>query len=114
MARRGPKHIKLDVEQITQLAAIGCTVHEIATLIGVSPDTLERNYAADISKGREQGKMSLRRKAFTMSQSGNVPMTIFLLKNLCGMSDKVDYSGEANPHKEDYTRPQSMKAIENL
>ena len=114
MAKRGPKNIKLDINQLSQLAAIGCTMIDISNIIGVSVDTLERKYADVIKKGKEQGKMSLRRKAFSMSQEGSVPMTIFLLKNLCGMTDKVDHTGEANPHREDYARPGSMQAIKDL
>jgi hypothetical protein len=78
---------QVDERQIESLVGIGCTVAEIAASCGVSKDTLERNYAALIEKGREHAKCSLRRMQFKSAESGNVTMQIWLGKQLLGQKD---------------------------
>ena len=39
-------------------------------------------------------RLSIVRKAIGMAESGNVPMLIFCLKNLCGWRDKHEVSGD--------------------
>jgi transcriptional regulator with XRE-family HTH domain len=78
---------QVDEKQIEMLAGFGCTVAEIAGALGVSKDTLERNYAARIEKGREQAKISLRRMQFKSAEAGNVTMQIWLGKQLLGQKD---------------------------
>jgi hypothetical protein len=78
---------QVDEQQIESLAGIGCTIAEIAAVSGVSKDTLERNYAALIEKGREHAKSSLRRMQFKSAEAGNVTMQIWLGKQLLGQKD---------------------------
>ena len=60
----GRPRAKIDPEQVRKLAAIDCTIAEIAAVVGCSRDTLERRCRAELNDGREQGKASLRRKQF--------------------------------------------------
>lgn len=91
MAR--PK-LEINESQVESLAAINCTMDEIASVIGCSKDTLERRFAAVIKKGRENGKSSLRRKMWELAQKGNVTMCIWLSKQLLGYTDKVEQKNE--------------------
>ena len=52
----GRPRIKLDIEILKNLASIGCPTYEIASVLGVSARTLERNYAEIIDTHREVGK----------------------------------------------------------
>jgi hypothetical protein len=56
----------------------------------VSKDTLERNYAALIQKGKEEGKASLRRTQYLAAQKGNVTMMIWLGKQLLGQKERAE------------------------
>src|SRR5688500_14810065 len=84
---------EVDPAVVERTAAIGCTVAEIAVVLGVSKDTLERRFAAAIEKGRERGKRSLRRMQWKTAKSGNPTMQIWLGKQLLGQADKVSHMG---------------------
>lgn len=93
MAR--PK-IKIDEDQLLKLAAMHCTNVEIAAFFDVSKDTIERNYAAILAKGREQGKIKLRRLQWTSAEKGNVVMQIWLGKQYLGQTDKNEIQSTEN------------------
>lgn len=61
----------------------------MASVLGCSADTLERNYAAIIKEGRDSGKMSLKRKQYEVAMSGNVTMLIWLGKIQLGQVEQV-------------------------
>lgn len=87
MAR--PK-IEIDAEQVEKLAAIGCKVEEMADFFGCSRDTLERRFAAEITKGRANVRISLRRMQIEAAKRGNVVMQIWLGKQILGQRDKEE------------------------
>lgn len=91
MAR--PK-IQLDYDLIKRLSLIQCTQKEIASVLGVSVDTLQRDeeFCGIYKKGQEEGKMSLRRLQWKAAQSGNVTMLIWLGKQYLGQTDKQEIS----------------------
>jgi hypothetical protein len=70
----GRPELELDEDQIRQLAAIQCSMTEIAAIVKCartgrhpSVSTLERRFAEVIEKGRHEGKMSLKRTQFTVA-----------------------------------------------
>lgn len=80
----------LDPEIIKNLAAINCTMEEIASVMGCSKDTIERRFAAIVKEGRDTGKVSLRREMWkAVKEKGNITMMIWLSKQLLGYTDKV-------------------------
>jgi hypothetical protein len=86
---RPKKEIVLDLLAIEGLARIHCTVAEMASVLGVSKDTIERNpeLMAAIQKGRDTGLFSLRRKQFELAEKGDRTMLIWLGKQLLGQHD---------------------------
>jgi hypothetical protein len=88
--------LQLDEALIERLAAIHCPLVEIAAALNCSVDTLERNYAALIDKGRQKGKQTLRRIQWDAAQKGNVVMMIWLGKQLLGQSDKLESKVETS------------------
>jgi hypothetical protein len=90
-AGRPRKKILISPERFaTALAEKQCTNIEIASKLGISVDTLTRNYAEFLDKGRQSGKIKLRQAMFVSALvKGNVVAQIFLAKNILGMSDKT-------------------------
>jgi AraC-like DNA-binding protein len=94
MAR--PKKV-VDAEQVRQLAAIQCSVEEIGAVVGCSPDTLQRRFAAVIKEGRENGKSSLKKAQFKAALAGNTSMLIWLGKVVLGQKETQVFEGNAIP-----------------
>jgi len=62
-------------------------------VLGVSPDTITRNYAEPYKRGIATLKQSLRRKQVNLALRGNVTMLIWLGKQWLDQSDKREVSG---------------------
>lgn len=101
----------IDPKQIEQLAAINCSIAEIAAVLDCDPRTLERRFAVAIKKGRDVGKSSLKRKMWEIAMKGNVTMCIFLSKQMLGYADKVEtVANDMDGKREEYKRPDSMRS----
>ena len=87
MAR--PKAI-VDESEVEKLAAMFCTTEEIASFFNVDKRTIERRFAAAIARGRNKGKISLKRKQYLVAMDGNVQMLIWLGKQYLGQRDATD------------------------
>lgn len=87
---RPTKEPDVDANVMERLAAICCTMTEIAAVTGLSVDTLERRFAVPIKRGREVGKATLRREQYRLAMNGNPTMLIWLGKQLLGQSDKTE------------------------
>lgn len=86
----GRPKIELNADQVLELAKLQCTYKEMAAFFSCSVDTLERNFADIIDKGKELGKTSLRRAQFRAALGGNVTMQIWLGKQMLGQSEKIE------------------------
>lgn len=80
----------VDAEDVEKLAVLMCTMEEIAAHFNVSVDTLERNFADVIKRGRERGKESLRRMQWKSAMDGNVTMQIWLGKQILKQKEPKD------------------------
>ena len=94
---RPPTRKPVDRELIYKLAAIHCTNKEIASVVGIHIDSLQRHYRDLLTAGRENGKSKLRRRMWEEAMRGNVTMMIWLSKNYLGMTDSVLVSDEKRP-----------------
>lgn len=91
---------EVDEEKLELLASFGLTTREIAAVLDVSPDTIERNYAETLAWGVNKCRASLKRKQWEMAMAGNVTMLIWLGKQMLGQKDRVDYgvgAGDGGP-----------------
>jgi hypothetical protein len=83
---RPPKPI--DLKLVEDLARIHCTETEIASVLGFTPEGFRKRKRRQpalvgvIEKGREAGRMSLRRLQWQSASKGNVVMQIWLGKQL--------------------------------
>jgi hypothetical protein len=74
-------------EEVFKLASIGCKDIEIADWFGIDNNTLRYNFSAELTKGREHLKQSLRRAQLTVALNGNAVMLIWLGKQYLGQTD---------------------------
>lgn len=80
----------IDEAQLESLAAMMCTMAEMAAHFHVSVDTLENNYSEVIKRAQEKGKESLRRMQWKSAMTGNVTMQIWLGKQLLKQREPRD------------------------
>ena len=82
------------IELVTKLATLQCTVHEIAAILGVTPETLytERNqelFSEAYTKGKLVGKVNIRQKLADRMGKGSDSCILFACKAILGMSDRT-------------------------
>ena len=94
MAR--PKKYNIDTEQVEKLASFGCTNTEIASFFGCSTDLIRKSYSENLTKGRDAGKIRLRKLQWNAAEKGNVTMLIWLGKQVLGQAEKQEVKWE-NP-----------------
>lgn len=82
---------EIDYTTVEKLANIQCTQEEIASFLGISSRTLLRDekFKELFSKGRENGKMSLRRIQWKHAEK-SVPMAIWLGKQYLGQKENIE------------------------
>lgn len=75
-------------DEVQKLAALGCTNRDIANFFGIEESNISRHFAAEITKGREELKITLRRAMLDNAcRNMNAAVQIFLAKNILGMAD---------------------------
>ena len=82
---------EIDYDAVEKLAKIQCTQDEISSFLGISVRTLQRDEKFNelFNKGRENGKMSLRRIQWRHAEK-STSMAIFLGKQYLGQKDNVE------------------------
>ena len=115
----GRPRLEFDLDRVRLLAGIQCTNAEIAAVCGCSEDTITRrtkddpNFAEALRVGREQGKMSLRRRQWQLAMSGHAHMLIWLGKNILGQRDRLEHSGpDGGPIQTQHTVPLDGLSVE--
>jgi hypothetical protein len=93
----GRPKIEINLDELERLSALNCTMPELAAYFRVPLRTLEDRYTNDpdiratINRGREVGKLSVRRKQMQiMNDMNSTTMAIWLGKQLLGQRDKHD------------------------
>jgi hypothetical protein len=77
----------VDPNEVTKLAAIGCTDREIAEWVGITEGTLRYNFNSELIKGKGQLVQSLRKAQIQTALAGNATLLIWLGKNILAQSD---------------------------
>jgi hypothetical protein len=87
---------EIDPSEVEKLASYGCTPTEIGAFFNVNETTIRKRFSEIITKGKESGKIRLRKKQIEVALKGNVSMLIWLGKQMLGQTDKqeIDHSGE--------------------
>lgn len=87
-----PVKYKIDTKKVQKLASFGNTYPEIASVLGVTEDILQKSYSTYYTKGRENLKERLRKKQINVALKGNVVMLIWLGKQYLDQKDKQEHS----------------------
>lgn len=103
MAKTGRPLKELDENTFEGLCGIQCTLSEIASVLRVSEDTVERwckrhyemPFAECFKKYSSLGKVSLRRTQFKLAQR-NASMAIWLGKQYLGQRDVQELKADVN------------------
>ena len=82
-----PKKYKIDPKNIEKLASYGCTNREIADYFGCDESLISKSYSSFITKGKASMKYKLRQMQWKSAERGNVPMQIWLGKQILGQSE---------------------------
>ena len=83
----GRPRVDTDFDLFKRLAGVQCTIVEIAAVMGVSHDTIQRRMADNCewqeayAAGMHTGRASIRRQQFQALAEGNVTMMIWLGKD---------------------------------
>ena len=91
---------KVNWKLVDGMLEINCTGEEIASVLGISYDTIARHckkekglsFADYLKNGNEKFKRSLKRLQFESAKKGNVTMQIWLGKQYLGQTDKQEIS----------------------
>jgi len=98
----GQPKIILDLVEMEKLAAMGCTLEEMADLLSISKQTIINHQKEDpelmrvIERGRARIKISVRRHQIKLMEDGNPTMAIWLGKQLLGQRDEqhLEHTGK--------------------
>lgn len=98
MAKSGPKLTVIDWQKVNQMCIIQCTGEEIASVLNIDYDTLQRSCKRDhkvqfadyIKERSAGGRASLRRNQWKAAENLNPTMLVWLGKNMLGQKDKSD------------------------
>lgn len=90
MKRGYAKPLFLSPEQIEQLAAVGCTDEDIATVAGVSASYVKKHFRAELDRGRAGLRNGLRRRQVERANEGSDAMLIWLGKQYLAQRDKAE------------------------
>jgi len=83
----GRNKVPVPFEDVEHLASLGCTDTDIAAYFGVTQDALRRGFAENLLFGRHKLKMSLRQTQLRVALDGNVPMLIWLGRNMLNQNE---------------------------
>jgi len=112
--------IKIDWKKVKKLCSIQCTGEEIASVLEISYDTLQRalerekktTFAEYFKKNSGGGRASLRRRQFEAALAGNPALMIWLGKQYLGQEDKMDVNAKTKNTHEHKIRKLSPEEIE--
>lgn len=97
---RGRPKIEVDLDDVVELAAEGCTTKEIAAALGFSQGTLfgRKDIKDAYDRGREMLGVNIRHWQICAAKSGNVQMLIWLGKQYLGQTDVKKDEPENKAH----------------
>jgi len=94
---RGANRKVIVPEEVFKLAALGCTLEEMADFFEVNRETLKYNFKDLIARARAETKQNLRRAQIRLALDGNATMLIWLGKNMLGQSETGNASSANDP-----------------
>jgi len=89
----GRPKLQIDGDQVYKLASLGLTNDAIAEFLNCTRQTIEARFPEEIRMGRSNLRETLMAHAVIRATSGGSDKLLcLLLKNMCGLSEKVDHT----------------------
>lgn len=85
----------IDAAEVQKLAAIQCTLAEMASFFDCDISTLSKRFSKEIAKGKEEGKISLRRLQFRHAEKSYI-MAIWLGKQYLNQTEKIEKESDSD------------------
>ena len=116
ISKGGRPRKQIDPRTFEELCRIQCTLAEIAGVLRVSEDTVERwcereygeGFAEVYKKHSAGGKSSLRRQQFALAMKGNATMLIWLGKQYLDQTDRSERTESDVSEEELNAAPRDM------
>ncbi len=112
----GRPKFNIDYDAVKKLSSIQCTQEEIASYLGCSVDTLQRDneFCGIYKDGMNEGRASLRRKQWKAVEDGNTTMLVWLGKQYLKQKDKIENEHKGNIGLTDMTEGELDRKIQHL
>jgi predicted DNA-binding protein (UPF0251 family) len=108
---------KKDISKIESMAAMGLSLDQIASIFGVSTDTIYRrmnegniDLSAALTKGKSKALYKIANKAYKLALEGNTAMIKYFLSCRGGWSEKLQIIDD-NRVREEQEKSRQLDAI---
>ena len=94
-----PPHLKTEDTRIKvyTLSTVGTRHEDIASVLGISHDTLVKYYKEELDKGRIEANASVAETLFKQAKEGNTTAMIFWLKSRAKWKETSQHEISGNP-----------------
>ena len=83
--------------KVFMLSTVGTRHEDIATVLGISADTLTKYYKEELDKGRIEANASVAETLFKQAKEGNTTAMIFWLKSRAKWKESTQHEISGNP-----------------
>jgi len=83
--------------KVFMLSTVGTRHEDIATVLGISTDTLTKYYQDELAKGRIEANASVAETLFKQAKEGNTTAMIFWLKSRAKWKESTQHEISGNP-----------------
>ena len=83
--------------KVFMLSTVGTRHEDIATVLGISADTLTKYYSDELAKGRIEANASVAETLFKQAKEGNTTAMIFWLKSRAKWKETSQHEISGNP-----------------
>jgi len=101
---REKRTVVIEEKEVRMLAGLHCPASEMARYFGVNYSTFRNVFRGVIDSEKERTKQKVRAKQLEEAMNGNVPLLIWLGKNMLGQTDqgpKVEDNKQPLPWDDD-------------
>jgi hypothetical protein len=94
-----PPHLANETtrNKVFMLSTVGTRHEDIATVLGISTDTLTKYYHDELAKGRIEANASVAETLFKQAKEGNTTAMIFWLKSRAKWKESTQHEISGNP-----------------
>ena len=94
-----PPHLANETtrNKVFMLSTVGTRHEDIATVLGISADTLTKYYQDELAKGRIEANASVAETLFKQAKEGNTTAMIFWLKSRAKWKETSQHEISGNP-----------------